>query len=119
MDIRDREILELVRRTLTPEQTERSLVYWDKRVRPAGARIQLGPETFPMPFEGTIVFVDLAPRANWAHPCLYILVETRTLATKVLEASLPPNMDESPETLIILLRYGQKPPHDRCFNAFG
>ena len=118
MDISNNEIMELVRRTLTPEQIERSLVYWYKKVFQKGEPIQVGPQAITMPFEGTIVFVDLAPRANWAHPCLYVLVDKEALTAKVIKASLPPNIDQSDESYVVILRFGQIPPHERYFNIF-
>ncbi len=118
MDIDNSEILELVCRTLTPEQIERSLIYWYKRVLKEGEPIKISPQISAMPFDGMIVFVDLAPRANWAHPCLYVLVDIKTLNTKVIEASLPPAIDSSDENYVVLLRYGQSPPHERYFSAF-
>jgi hypothetical protein len=60
-----------------------------------------------MPFDGTAVFVDLAPGANWAHPCLFVLVDAATLAASVVEASLPPRGYELPGTSV-LLRYGKR-----------
>jgi len=118
MNLVKRKILRLVRRTLTPEQIERSLIYWHKRVLQKGDFIQAGPQTVAMPFEGTMVFVDLAPRANWAHPCLYMLVDNDARNAEVIEASIPPNIDETDESYIIILRYGQKPPHEHYFSAF-
>jgi hypothetical protein len=111
-------IMELIHKTLTPEQVERSFIYWDKRILPKGNPIKAGLQTLSMPFEGTMVFVDLAPRANWAHPCLYVFIQNDTFSTKVDKASFPPNIDEKSETFIILLRYGKKPAHERDFNAF-
>jgi hypothetical protein len=118
MDISKSDILESVRKNLTPDQIERSLISWHKKVFQRGEQIIIGSQTFAMPFEGTIVFVDLAPRSNWAHPCLYILIDIKTLDAKVIEASLPPNIDQYDESYIIILRYGQIPPHEHSFSAF-
>jgi hypothetical protein len=117
-DISKTEILKVVRRALNPEKVEQSLIYWYKTVIQKDQPIKVGTLSIAMPFDGTIVFVDLAPRANWAHPCLYLLVDTKTLETKILEASLPPDIDQFDESYIILLRYGEIPPHERYFNAF-
>ena len=117
MDIGSSEILELVRRALTPDQIERSLVYWYKRVLKEGEAIKIGPQISGMPFDGMIVFVDLAPRVNWAHPCLYLLVDIKTLNIKVIEASLPPSIDPTDEKNVALLNFGQSPPHERNFTT--
>jgi hypothetical protein len=118
LEISSSEILELVRRTLTPEQIERSLICWYKRVLQEGEPVGIGPQTFAMPYEGTIVFVDFGPRSNWAHPCLYLLVDKKALNATIIGSSLPPNIDQSDESYIIILRFGQKPPHERYFSAF-
>lgn len=118
MDISNNEIRELVRGMLTPDQIERSFIFWYKKVFHKGERVDAGMPPLVMPFEGTLIFVDLAPRSNWAHPCLYILVENNTLSTKVLEGSLPPGFDQYDDNYIILLRYGHIPSNERHFNAY-
>jgi hypothetical protein len=118
MDISKHEILESVRKSLTPDQIEGSLIFWYKRIFQKNEQINIGPQTFAMPFEGTIVFVDLAPRANWAHPCLYLCVEIKTLTTKIIEASLPPRVDQSDNRYIIILHFGKEPPNERFFSIF-
>jgi hypothetical protein len=113
------QILEIVEGTLTPEQIERSFIYWNSRISKKREEIRAGPQIITMPFEGTIVFVDLAPRANWAHPCLYILVDNKTLKTKVIESSFPPIMDRPSENYIVLLRFGNMPSDEHDFKIFG
>lgn len=118
MNIDKSEILELVRSNLSPEQIERSFIYWDKKVYKEGEQIKIGPKTFTVPFDGTMVFVDLAPRFNWAHPCLYLLVNVNDLSTEIIEASFPPYSDQFPETFTILQKYGKEPLHERDFRIF-
>jgi hypothetical protein len=118
MDIGNNEILELVRRILTPEQIERSIIYWDKRVLPDGTPIKAGPQTFLMPYNGTVVFVDLSPTYNWAHPCLYIFIDSTAKKTHLMKASLPPFFGTPDEYYVILLRFGKIPPHERYFAVF-
>jgi hypothetical protein len=101
-------VLEVINKNLSPQQIERSLIYWNARVLEEGEQVKAGPQTFPMPFEGIIVFVDLAPRANWAHPCLYILVDSKTLKTEIVESSFPPIMDKPKEEYHLILQYGKK-----------
>ena len=50
------------------------------------------PETFTSAW---LFFVDDAPDANWEHPCRYILVDTVSGNTHVIEGKLPPdNFDQ-------------------------
>lgn len=118
MDIGKNTVLEIIYRTLSPGQIETSLVYWDKQIIEKGKKIRIGPQEISMPFDGMMIFVDLNPRFNWAHPCLYLLVNVENLHTDVIEASFPPYSGELPETFVIVLRYGKKPPHERCFQIF-
>ena len=118
MDIGKSTVLEIIYKTLSPEQIETSLIYWDKQIVEKGKQIRIGPRTIAMPFDGIIIFVDLAPRFNWAHPCLYLLVNVENLHTDVIEASFPPYSGEFPETFAVVLRYGKKPPHERYFQIF-
>ncbi len=108
-------ILGIVHKTLSPDQLKASFVYWDSRIRPAGEAIQAGPLTLTMPFDGMLVFVDLAPRYNWAHPCLCLMVDLHDLHVHVAPASFTPYMHGFPDTVTIVLRYGQEPPHGRYF----
>lgn len=118
MNIDKSEMLELIRSTLSPEQVEQSFIYWDKKVFKEGEKIKIGPQTVSAPFDGTVVFVDLAPRFNWAHPCLYLLVNINDLSTETIKASFPPYSDQFPETFIIVLKYGKAPLHERDFRIF-
>ncbi len=113
MDISSSDMRELVRSVLTREQVERSLVYWYKKTLHERQAIDIGAQTVAMPFEGMLVFVDLAPRSNWAHPCLYILVDGQTRNTEVVRGSLPPDVDQCDESFVVLLRYGRTPAHER------
>lgn len=112
------QILAIINNTIRTEDIKRSLVYWYRKSLGQGEEIGIGPQTMAMPFEGTIVFVDLAPGANWAHPCLYLLIDSKSLEARVVEASFPPGIDQSDENYIPILRYGEKPEHERCPSAF-
>ncbi len=110
MDISAGEVLKLLRKTLAPEQLDRSLVYWYKYVFQEGEPVDIVNHSLTMPYKGTLVFVDLAPKANWAHPCLYVLIDQQAINAKVINASLPPNIDQFDENYITILRYGHIPP---------
>ncbi len=112
------QILVIINSLIRQEDIRRSLIYWYKKTLGEGEEIRIGPQTMAMPFEGTIVFVDLAPGANWAHPCLYLLIDSQSLEARVVEASFPPGIDQSDENYIPILRYGEKPEHERCLGAF-
>jgi hypothetical protein len=109
MKIYKSEVLEAVRHILSPEQLKDSLIFWDKKIHEEGETIMAGLQTILMPFRGTMVFVDLAPKYNWAHPCLYIFIDCKVEKTHMIEASFPPTIDEADEDYEMLLRYGETP----------
>jgi len=111
-------VLKIVHDTLTPAQLKGSFIFWDKRIHEKGEKIGIELQPVSMPFRGTMVFVDLAPRSNWAHPCLYVFIDCVTHDTRVIKASFPPALDAADENYIIILRYGKTPPHERYFSAF-
>lgn len=113
MDISNGEMADLVRRVLPAERLERSAIYWHKRVIPKDAPVRVGPQTFTMPFDGTFVFIDLAPGANWAHPCVYILVNSNLLATQVIDSSFPPAFGPTDDDQVVVLQTGPEPLHNR------
>jgi hypothetical protein len=118
MELSNSQILGIIDTCIRPEDMKRSFIYWYKKTLRQGEDVKIGPQTIAMPFEGTIVFVDLAPGANWAHPCFYVFVDNETLGTKVIDASFPPGIDQSDENYIIVLRFGRIPPHERYFSVF-
>jgi hypothetical protein len=118
MKIDKTRVLEVIRSTLSAEQLKGSLVFWDTRVHEEGEELGIGSQTLTMPFAGTLVFVDLAPAYNWAHPCLYIFIDRITEKTQVMKESFPPFMGTPDENYVILLRYGEIPPHERYFAVF-
>jgi hypothetical protein len=105
MTVGKSEILDIVRTALSSGRLKASSVYWYKKELRAGDTAVSIPGMRAMPFDGTLVFVDLAPNANWAHPCLYLLIESKTLAVKVVEASLPPAIDQYDENFVVIKRF--------------
>ena len=111
-------VLKIIRGILTPAQLKGSFIFWEKRVHEEGEEVRTGLQTITMPFKGTMVFVDLAPRSNWAHPCIYIFINCVTHDSQIIKASFPPAIDEADEKYIIILRFDKTPLHERYFNPF-
>ncbi len=108
MDISKEKILELVHNNLSQEQIEGSFIYWNERPFTKDQEIRMGPQRIGAPFDGLIVFVDLSPGFNWAHPCLYLLVNINDFSVETRQASFPPSRQYS-ETFSLLLKCGKKP----------
>ncbi|AGB50826.1 hypothetical protein Metho_2696 (plasmid) [Methanomethylovorans hollandica DSM 15978] len=107
MELTSSQIIELINSNVLPNDIKHSFIYWYKKIIRQGEDIRIGPQIITMPFEGMIVFVDLAPHANWAHPCLYLLINIRSLDVKIIEASFPLSIEQSDDNYTIILRFGQ------------
>jgi hypothetical protein len=112
-------LVSVVDSVLSRQQIDDSLIFWNKRIVLEGEEIRAGLQVFQMPFDGFVVFVDLAPHANWAHPTVFILVSSKTLEAKTVESSFPPLMDKKGESWAVLLRFGKKPADEYDFSAFS
>lgn len=105
-------VFALVMKNLPQEQTRRSLIFWDRRIlkkgQPAGPTVP----SVVAPFDCTVVFADLAPDANWAHPARYLFINPDTGRCVIEAAAFPPYLDDPPQTYVLLARYGEL-PHDK------
>ena len=91
MDISTKTVLRIAEEHLSPEQITQSIVYWDREIRRQGEEVHAGPLTFAMPFDGMLVFVDLAPRFNIApsQPVLAVPNDERLTADFFLWGLIP------------------------------
>ena len=117
--IANEEVYEVILKNLSNMEEENSIVYWDKNLLQKGDTVNIGKKIINMPFKGYMVFVDLEPKVNWGHPCLYFLMNSRTKELKVIKEEFPPYFGEYPESFKVIQRYGKKPPHDRYFKIFN
>lgn len=108
-------LIALVRRYLSPEEIARSLVFWDRRGLRAGEPVGPAVPALVAPFDCTVVFVDLAPGANWAHPARYLFIEVDTERCTVAPAAFPPYLADPPDTYVLILRHGERPLDERDF----
>ncbi|HVL06407.1 MAG TPA: hypothetical protein VM388_10480 [Acidimicrobiales bacterium] len=75
---------------LTDEESASSAVYVTAGVVGDGEDLFAGRERIAVDVPSHLVFVDLEPRANWGHPCLYLLVDPDDNVTRI-EARFPPS----------------------------
>lgn len=117
-DLTVEQVLEIVLGNLAPEERDQSIVFWDEKPVESGAPIKIGRESLEMPFKGYMAFVDLMPKANWGHPCLYFLIDAKTHDIQIRKEAFPPYYGEYPQSYRVILRYGKSPPHARYFQVF-
>ncbi len=114
-----KELVEIILNTISSEERQSSIIYWDEKPIEKGKMIKLGPKQIEMPFNGVMLFVDLEPKANWGHSAIYFLVNNNMQDIKVIKATFPPYLKNYPPSYRVILRYGKAPPHDRYFNVFN
>jgi len=88
--------------TLSVEERERTIIYYDEQEIPRGSKIRLGHSDIEVPWNATVVFIDLRPGANWGHECRYILINNKSKEIKTTPADMPPFLKEVPPTLHLL-----------------
>jgi len=76
--------------SLSDEEREVGAVYVSAGVVGEGEELYAGRERIEVDIPSYVVFVDLEPRANWGHPCLYLLVDVEGGVSR-LEARFPPS----------------------------
>lgn len=78
------------------EVTDKRVYMTEKAYNKAEATVKSWREEVPIPEQGEwfLSFIDDDPKANWEHPVRYVLVNSKTNETKVVEASSPPAMLE-------------------------
>jgi hypothetical protein len=80
----------MARAALTDDEKDAGAVYVSAGVVASGEELFAGRDRIDVHAPSYVVFVDLEPRANWGHPCLFLLVGPDGDVTRV-EARFPPS----------------------------
>jgi hypothetical protein len=68
-------------------------LYVESRILRRGKNIMAYKQRIPLERDTIMVFMDEAPRYNWAHPCCYLLHDAKTAELyKEVKAQFPPYM---------------------------
>ena len=118
MSLNHQDVLSIVRSRLPGAKVAQAIILWDQAEYEAGDPIRFGRSTVSMPYRGYWVFVDLEPRVNWGHQALLILVESQTRAVTIHDVDFPPYEGSLPDSVVVLLRYGKAPEHEKQANPF-
>ncbi len=118
IEISEAGLLAFVKKELDRSDIENSIIYWDSRIIDKNEQIRSGKKSFSYPYKSYLLFVDLAPRANWGHPCIFFIIDENGNQFEMRREEFPPYYGEYPESWTVLLRYGEKPPHNRYFNIY-
>jgi hypothetical protein len=98
------QILEKIRshafRYVTERQQIKTNISLDSRVYKAGERIGPSAQGIHAETDAVVVFADDDPRANFGHPCRYLLYNPQTGDfLKEIPARFPPNLRKSKDRL--------------------
>jgi hypothetical protein len=85
-------------------ERDRSVVYVDERVLPAGSSVDLGGRTIDLQRPAAMAFVDLEPGLNWGHRCRYLLVDAESGEVERVDAHMPPFLRGAAPTLRVVWR---------------
>ncbi len=118
MLIEKEKIVTLVQNTILSETIDNSIIFIDTKVYNKGSTKKIGTSNFTFPYNGFMVFIDLEPKVNWSHPCLYLFIKTNLLEIIKIKESFPPYYGKYPDSYSVLLRYGSRPKDDRNFSPY-
>lgn len=105
MEHRCGRILDVVGQCIGKGDIKNSYIYWYDKVIRQGTAIKTGLQSVEMPFDGTMVFVDLAPGSNWAHPCMYLFISPEN-KIKTFRSFFPPSIDDTDKHYLLIMKRG-------------
>lgn len=118
MKNQEKQLIELLRRRLSPEIVNKSIIFIDDQEFSKGSKVEFGKVSFSFSFDGFMVFVDLEPELNWTHDCLYFFISRDLSELKEVKANTPPYHGNEPDSYSVFLRYGSIPEDRSDFNPF-
>ena len=118
IDLSDDGILNFLKDQIGEAQLRKAIIYRERQAFKGGTKIPIGKKAYNIPFDAYMVFVDLEPKANWEHQCIYFFIDAEGKSFERSSEKLPPYFREFPETWVVIQRYGEEPPHDRYFQVY-
>lgn len=104
MTDQEQRLLEIVRNSIGADQLASSIVYLDRNFWRAGESRQLGGARIEVPWDASMLFVDLEPRANWGHKCCYLALRRDSDEVIRVDAQMPPFLKADTATFRLLWR---------------
>ena len=94
---------------LTVDERNNGVLYVDYRELAPGSTVSIDGREIPIGSSSAMAFVDQAPRANWAHPCRYMLIDLASGRVESIAAQFPPFLRSVPPTLHMVFK-GESAP---------
>lgn len=112
-------LIALLQKELSEDAIKKSIISIDYAIQPKGAETNIAKIHFTYPYDGFMVFVDLEPKLNWTHDCLYLFISADLSQLTRIKAETPPYYGDYPKTYSVVLRYGSIPEDEYDFNPFN
>jgi hypothetical protein len=103
------EIARLAIAAIPAEQLRGAVLYLDRRTIAPGEAVPTGRDTLTADRPAALAFLDLAPAANWGHPCRYLLIDLATGAVRAADATHPPFLRGAAPTLAAIAKGPEVP----------
>ena len=105
--IKKADVLKVLEKVLLSSELEKSSIYWFPELVPKNTIINTGLQLVTAPFNCVLVFIDISPHYNWAHPCIYLLVGKMEKQIVKIESSFPPKGFYDDNSSILLMKDGK------------
>ncbi len=90
--------------SIPAEQLRGAVLYLDRRALAPGEAVPTGRATLTADRPAALAFLDLAPEANWGHPCRYLLIDLATGAVQPADATHPPFLRGAAPSLVAIAK---------------
>jgi hypothetical protein len=97
-------LVEIVRAQLGDAVLAKSIVYLSTGPLQAGLTLECGDVAVEAPWNADVVFVDLAPEANWGHACCYFAIRVDADEALRFPAQMPPFLKAGSASFRLLWR---------------
>ena len=93
----ERRVMDKVHGRLGAERLQEVIVYLDPDMKRAAERLSIGDVISDLPWDGYVAFIDLEPRTNWGHACMYLAISRDDDESVEFAAQMPPfNKPDAP-----------------------
>jgi hypothetical protein len=86
--------------SISGDERQHAAVYIDPSTYQPGSKIRVGRAEIRVSSPTVALFLDMAPGANWGHPCRYLLVDATSGDVRAVDSEFPP----APEKLRLIDR---------------
>ncbi len=86
-------ILAIIKNAATEDELRESVVYVVPEIG-AGDEVVINRKNTKVDSPSCLIFIDLEPKANWSHPCKYVLINADGTVQSTTEGQYPPGAEK-------------------------